>query len=272
MTLSLPGKQHKSWGNLTLRNSIRELRRKITLRTNFISLMGANDLKANGIYQENLMDLVFCFILMGQSMKESSSLESKRATGESFTRMETFTMESGLMIERMDMGFLKMLQELAMKGNGKWISNTAVERKSLKKRAQFMRETSLRDRNMVKESLNGRTDPTIREISSKGNTKVEAYIILLTKVGSMKEIFSTIRCMDTERKHGQTVENTKEITVTQRRMDSGPSFGLMETCIKATGVMISKTEREFTSMLKKALNVGANGPKENVQSGQKKLR
>ena len=192
------------------------------------------------------MDLEFCSIQMAQNTKGSFDLESKRAMEESFIQMGTSTTGNGLMTELMDMEFSRMHQELDMRENGKWISNMEEEKRFLRKRAQYMKENSSKDRSMGKEFLNGLMEAIIREILLMGSMKEKDYITLQIKEDNMKEIFLIIKCMVTEKKHGKMVENTKEIIETPRKMVLEHSYGQTVTCIKEIGEMISKTVKEYT--------------------------
>lgn len=91
------------------------------------------------------------------------------------------------MIELTAMEFLKMLQELGMKANGRWTNSMVVEKKFLRKKDQFTKESSMKARNMGKESSNGLMEATTKEILFKENMREEVFTILQTKGDSMKE-------------------------------------------------------------------------------------
>lgn len=87
------------------------------------------------------------------------------------------------------MEFSRTLQELDMRVSGKWTSSTEGERRYLKKKAQFMKEISMKDRNMERVFSSGRMEVIIKETLSKVNMKVAGFTTLQIKVGNMKVIF-----------------------------------------------------------------------------------
>jgi len=91
------------------------------------------------------------------------------------------------MIELTAMEFLKMLQELGMKVNGRWTNSMVVAKRFLRKKDQFTKESSMKARNMGKESSNGLMEATTKEILFKENMREEDFTILQTKGDSMKE-------------------------------------------------------------------------------------
>jgi len=193
------------------------------------------------------MDLASCFILTVQSMRESSSLASKRATAESSTRTETSTTASGQTIELTDTAFSKTPQEHDTKGSGKQTNSMVGERKYLRKKARFMRATFMKARNTAKVYSNGPMEATTKAILCKANTKDAAYTTLLTKAVNTKGSSLTTKCMAWAKKHGQTVENTKETTETPKRTGLAPSYGPTATCTKGIGETTNRTGRGFTS-------------------------
>lgn len=172
------------------------------------------------------------------------------------------------MIELTGMESLKMLQELGMKVNGRWTNSMVEAKRFLRKKDQFTKESSLKAKSMGKEFSNGLMEATTREILYKENMRAEVFTILLTKDDSMKESSLTIKCMGMGKKLGLTVGSIKETTETQRKMVLGHLYGLTATCIKGTGVMTNKTEKESTSMYENRPNEEANGKKANESNGQ----
>lgn len=109
------------------------------------------------------MDLGFCFTQMAQSTRENSSSGSRKGMEGSFTLMGMCTMGSGRMTELTGMGFLKIPRGRDMKESGKWINSMDEGRKFLRRKAQFMRETSMKARSMEKECSSGLMGVTTRE-------------------------------------------------------------------------------------------------------------
>lgn len=91
------------------------------------------------------------------------------------------------MIELTAMEFLKMLQELGMKVNGRWTNSMVVVKRFLRKKDQFTKESSMKARNTGKESSNGLMEAITKEILFKENMRGEVFTILQIKGDSMKE-------------------------------------------------------------------------------------
>lgn len=155
--------------------------------------------------------------------------------------MEMFTKVIGLVIKQMDMVFTRIKMGHSIRDNGKKINRMEKVKKHGLMGLCTMAITYL-VKSMVKAHLYGQMDRCTLD-----SFKITILKALVNTSGLMEErlmeIGRTIKCMEEEYSHGQTVESMKVNILKIKNKDMEHSFGLMAGNMSDNGPMENNMEK-----------------------------